>query len=149
MTVSRPLRTEFGARVRIRVAGAKELEERYAANLSAGGIFVRDDRPPAVGARVLVEFVLPDGSPLCRIEGKVARSKPADVPGEKTAGMGIEFIQLDEFARQLASYRAPPKENEDKKVIEELTGEAPSEDVVGIDLGTTNSCIALVQNGSP
>src|SRR5690349_9416808 len=98
MNVPRPGRTEFGARGRIRVAGKKELEGRYAQNLSAGGSFVRDVRPPAVGNRVLIEFVLPDGSALCRIEGKVVRAKPADIPGEKTAGMGVEFVQLDEFA---------------------------------------------------
>ncbi|MCC6808879.1 MAG: Hsp70 family protein [Deltaproteobacteria bacterium] len=149
MNVARPLRMEFGARVRIRVAGKKELEDRYAANLSAGGIFIRDDRPPAVGSKVLIEFVLPDGSALCRIEGKVVRAKPADVAGEKTAGMGVEFMQLDEFARQLAAYRTPPKEASETKVIEELTDAAQADEVVGIDLGTTNSCIALVHNGSP
>jgi molecular chaperone DnaK len=149
MNASRPVRGDFGARVRIRVAGAKELEDRYAANISAGGIFIRDDRPPAVGTKVLVEFVLPDGSPLCRIEGKVARARPADVAGEKTAGMGVEFIQLDEFARTLAAYRSPPKEAHTVNVIEELNDKAPTEEVLGIDLGTTNSCVALVVNGVP
>src|SRR5688572_1965881 len=105
MTIVRPLRTEFGAKVRLRVAGDSDLAERYAQNMSAGGMFVQDDAPPPIGSRVLLEFILPDNSVLCRVEGKVVRAKPATSPGDPTAGMGIEFVQLDERARQLAAYR--------------------------------------------
>src|SRR5262245_32441601 len=109
MTIVRPLRTEFGAKVRLRVAGESDLAERYAQNMSAGGMFVQDGTPPPVGARVFVEFILPDNSVLCRVEGRVVRAKPATEPGDPTAGMGIEFVQLDERARRLAEYRAPKR----------------------------------------
>jgi hypothetical protein len=75
----------FGARTSAHSTSAEqrpvdEIVERYALNLSQGGMFIREDAPPAVGQMVLVEFVLPDG---------------------------------------------------------------------GIDLGTVNSCIAIVEDGNP
>ncbi len=149
MTIVRHQRTEFGAKIRLRVAGESDLAERYAPNMGAGGMFVRDDRPPPVGTRILIEFILPDDSTLCRIEGKVVRAKPAVTPGEPTAGMGIEFVQLDERARLLADYRVPrPADIEPPRIDDELSA-VGGEDVLGIDLGTTNSCVAIVENGTP
>jgi molecular chaperone DnaK len=149
MTNHRPLRIEFGNKVRIRVAGESDLVERYAQNLGAGGMFIQYDQPPPVGTRLLIEFVLPDDSVLCRVEGKVVHSKHADNPGDVTAGIGLEFVQLDERARLLAAHKQAPTSAPPAPIsLEEILSET-GDSVLGIDLGTTNSCVAIVENGTP
>ncbi len=156
----RAQRQQFDSRVRFVVSDHQEIKERFAANLSEGGMFVRDDAPPAVGSLILIEFVLPDGGPLCRAAARVVHSRPATAPGDKTAGMGLQFVKLDqvaqEIARQLDRERAPTATSSDisEKRLLNLDGmERPiltaSGPVVGIDLGTVNSCVAVVEHGSP
>ncbi|MEO0459438.1 MAG: Hsp70 family protein [Myxococcota bacterium] len=149
-TTPRSARGQFDSRVRLIVEGVDELRERYAANLSSGGLFIRDEAPPPVGSRVLIEFVLPDGHGVCRVLGQVIHSKPGMTHDDPTAGMGLRFIQLDDAAKKLAHHfqktatntrRAPPP----PRPIT-VSGEGP---VVGIDLGTVNSCVAVVDSDEP
>jgi molecular chaperone DnaK len=155
----RSSRQEFAFRVRLAVAGKEAIAERFALNLSEGGLFIQDDRPPAVGSQVIIEFVLPDGRPLSRVAAQVAHSRPATFVGDKTAGMGLEFIELDTVARDIVGRlnRAKPaarRETEPDAGIFDLAGlEAPlitaTGPIVGIDLGTVNSCVAVAPQGAP
>ena len=149
---ARPTRQQFAARVRFNVAGESAMSERFAANLSQGGMFVRDDRPPAVGSTVLLEFLLPDGKTLCRVSARVVHARPAQLPGEATAGMGLQFLQYDAFAQGLLAKQAPAApEMIEPALVESLAPQALSGagPVVGIDLGTTNSCVAIADKGPP
>ncbi len=159
-TTPRGRRGQFSSQVRIAVQGKNEILERYALNLSQGGIFVREDAPPAINSMVLIEFVLPDGTPLARISARVAHSRPATTPGERNAGMGLQFVELDAVARELTELlkhktpAAPPRLPSTTSKIETVAPDATSAKtadgiVVGIDLGTVNSCIAIVENGVP
>ncbi|MBI3178677.1 MAG: Hsp70 family protein, partial [Deltaproteobacteria bacterium] len=156
----RPQRQQFDSRVRFVVSDRREIRERFAANLSEGGLFIRDDSPPSVGSLILIEFVLPGGGPLCRAAARVVHARPATAPGDKTAGMGLEFVKLDqvaqEIARTLDREQAPASAETDasEKRLLALDGMerpilAPTGPVVGIDLGTVNSCVAVVENGTP
>ena len=149
---ARPTRQQFASRVRFNVAGESAMVERFAVNLSQGGMFVRDDLPPAVGSTVLVEFVLPDGKPLCRVSARVVHARPAQVPGEATAGMGLQFLQYDAFAQGILAKQAPEApEMLEPGLVEALSAQPTSGDgpIVGIDLGTTNSCVAIADKGPP
>ncbi|MEK7705944.1 MAG: Hsp70 family protein, partial [Myxococcota bacterium] len=138
----------------------------FAENLSSGGLFVRHDKPPAVGSRVLIEFVLPDGQTLSRVAAEVVHARPAMTPGEQTAGMGLKFVEYDEQANALRAQLAgapglaplvargadePPLATQRERL--QVPGPAPllglTGPVVGIDLGTSNSSIAIVQDGRP
>ncbi len=159
----RAARQQFGSHVRIAVQGKNEILERYALNLSQGGMFVREDAPPAIGQLVLVEFILPDGTPLARISARVVHSRPATIPGERNAGMGLQFVELDATATQLTQLlkskqpapTAPPKmpgapsANRVESLAPESDPKRTDGIVVGIDLGTVNSCVAIVENGQP
>lgn len=159
----RAARQQFSSHVRIAVQGKNEIIERYALNLSQGGIFIREDAPPAIGQVVLIEFVLPDGTPLARISARVVHSRPATIPGERNAGMGLQFVELDATATQLTQLlkakqpptAAPPKipgQNPSARIDSLAPDTAPKRSdgiVVGIDLGTVNSCIAIVEDGRP
>jgi len=158
----RPARQDFQCRVRFAVAGKEAIAEKFALNLSEGGLFIQDDRPPAVGSLILLEFVLPNGQPLSRVAATVVHSRPATFKGDKTAGMGLEFVQLDsvaeEIVERLDQARPYAKKEEDQQTTEagvfDLDGLeapllAPSGAIVGIDLGTVNSCVAVAPNGVP
>lgn len=160
---NRPPRQEFASHVRLRVEGKEQAEERFAESLSSGGLFIRHDRPPAVGSVVQIELVLPDGTVLSRITTRVVHSRPADTTGAKTAGMGLLILELDDVAQgmvvRLREHAAQSlrevDENEPRQRM--LTLDASERvpffkvagPVVGIDLGTINSCIAIVQDGQP
>ena len=67
--------------------------QETSANLSRGGACVKTTEPLTPGRRLLVEFSLPDGSPMEAI-GRVAWSKRIVGPntGPEKCGIGIEFI---------------------------------------------------------
>ena len=155
----RPLREDSGIRVRVLVQGEDELAERYATNLSQGALFIQQENPPAVGSMITVEFVLPDGTLLSRNTAKIVHSKTGLIAGEKTAGMGLEFVHLDEFATDVVERfnanrsqssladAVPASSARDRIDVLRPMGHAPmisiSGPVVGMDLGTVNSCVAM------
>ncbi|MBN1961720.1 MAG: Hsp70 family protein [Deltaproteobacteria bacterium] len=160
-TKHRSARQEFQSRVRIAVAGADEIEEKYATNLSDGGLFVRHDSPPPLGSIVAIEFVLPDGSSLACMVGRVIHARPAFTPGEATAGMGLQFVEVDQSAAALIEKfrnkvpepvidKTPPTPQLETIARPEraplISLDGP---VVGIDIGTSNSCVAIMKNGRP
>ena len=121
----RQARQQFQSGVRISVADEDDIRERYAENLSSGGIFIRDPSPPPVGSLISLEFVLRDGSPLCRVVGRVAHSKHASVKSDETAGMGVEFVEYDEAAQAVlanigVNKPAPIKSDERKSEGDDL-----------------------------
>jgi molecular chaperone DnaK len=149
-------RSRFAEIVRIEIAGVSELMAKYADPLRARGMHVQRDVPPAVGEFVLVEFYDPAGRRLLAATSRVVHSRPASVPGERTAGMGLELLEFDEPGRRLIAQldqRAPAVPAEPP--LDVSTGDSLAHDtmdagpIVGIDLGTTNSCVAFVEKGEP
>jgi molecular chaperone DnaK len=159
----RPQRAQFTSKVRFVVSGKGDIEERFAENLSEGGLFIRHDTPPPKGSLVMIEFVLPDGRPLSRAAVRVIHSRPAIRPGDEHAGMGLEFVKLDKTTREIAARldsagsrrpQAVPREEVSQPRLTDLHGmEAPlitaSGPIIGIDLGTVNSCVAVVNDARP
>src|SRR5512133_3640599 len=94
-----------GAELRIRLAygSVDDFVERYCANVSRGGIFVRtrDPRPP--GSEVQLDVSLDSGQPVIRGRGIVRWTTPPSGPGEaaREAGMGIRFVELTAESRAL------------------------------------------------
>jgi molecular chaperone DnaK len=94
-----------GADLRIRLAygSVEDFVERYAANVSRGGIFVRtrDPRPP--GSEVMLDVALDSGLQVIRGRGVVRWTTPPSGPGEpqRDAGMGIRFTDLTPESRAL------------------------------------------------
>ncbi|OGQ80987.1 MAG: hypothetical protein A2289_19680 [Deltaproteobacteria bacterium RIFOXYA12_FULL_58_15] len=84
--------------VQFRLKDMDEFLRDHAANISAGGMFVRTTEPQSIGTMVYLQFRLRDGSKLIEGLGKVVHVNPADTP---VPGMGIEFVNLDEESRRL------------------------------------------------
>jgi molecular chaperone DnaK len=147
----------FAEVIPLSVQGTGELLGRYGAAFKTGATFVQRDVPPAVGTLVLLQFASSDGTPLMSVSARVIHSRPAAVPGESTAGMALELLDFDAAGKALladlrqhdpkAAEPAPAPESRVERLAGPVTGaEGP---VVGIDLGTTYSCIAAMQKGEP
>ncbi|HVO19150.1 MAG TPA: TIGR02266 family protein [Anaeromyxobacter sp.] len=226
-------RKPVGLLVKLSYGSVDEFVERYAVNMSRGGLFVRTRDPRPVGTPLALELRLVTGETVIRGEGEVrwvqtpdsaARALPPLAPG-----MGVHFTRLDASSQGVVERmialrerrglapgvaspapvaarpavtplptRAPsplppplpatadgppaapappraPRGGEPGAVaqadlsqphrIEQLSaGPArvaidlppepvpvtkPSRTIVGIDLGTTNSCAAVVKDGKP
>ncbi len=213
MDQKREPRTSIGLRVKLSYGSVDEFVERFATNISRGGIFIRARDPKPVGTQVDLELKLSSGETVVRARGVVrwvAREEPAAHP-PVAPGMGIQFLALDEPSRQViermvtrreqrglaptaapavdrpastpaptrvpppaeAVAPAPPAEQnapaqadfQAPRRVEQLErgpvaielglpatpGPAgkKSKAVIGIDLGTSNSCAAVVRNGRP
>lgn len=85
----------------------EKVEPEYAANISAGGLFLRTERKLSVGTLVSVALELPDGDRPAPFQGKVVHVvAPAQVrPGGSGPGAGIQIVASnDEGRRRLARY---------------------------------------------
>ncbi len=212
-------RMPVGLGVRLSYGTLDEFVDRFAVNISRGGVFIRTREPRPVGTRVSFELRLHTGEVVIRGEGVVRwiQAESASSRPPTTPGMGIQFTDLDEGSRALvermvmlkerrgmapgvatpapvaqraehtpAPTRAPTPEIPKPEAAgpaltpartpvqadltaphraEQLsTGPARadiglpsspepiakrSRAIVGIDLGTTNSCAAVVKGGRP
>ena len=82
-------------RIKFRSASLDQFIERYAVDVSRGGIFIRTREPLAVGTRLKLEFQLQDSAPLLAGEGTVVWIREHDQTRDNvTPGMGVRFDKL-------------------------------------------------------
>ncbi|MBI2895448.1 MAG: TIGR02266 family protein [Deltaproteobacteria bacterium] len=83
-------------RVRLKYPDVETFLERYATNISHGGIFIQTQRTKPAGTLIRFEFQLQDASPVIRGEGRVSWVVPYDpAHAERAYGMGVKFTKLD------------------------------------------------------
>jgi uncharacterized protein (TIGR02266 family) len=76
--------------------------ERYAVDVSQGGIFIRTKEPLAVGTQMKFAFQLRDASPLIAGEGTVVWTRENDPSRPAIApGMGIRFDRLGDGSQHI------------------------------------------------
>ena len=82
-------------RIKFRSASLDQFIERYAVDVSRGGIFIRTREPLPVDTRLRLEFQLQDSTPLLAGEGTVVWIREHDPTRENvTPGMGVRFDKL-------------------------------------------------------
>jgi uncharacterized protein (TIGR02266 family) len=82
-------------RIKFRSANLDEFIERYAVDISKGGIFIRTREPLSVNSRLKLDFQLLDAQPLLEGEGTVVWIRQPDpARPEVTPGMGVRFDKL-------------------------------------------------------
>jgi molecular chaperone DnaK len=223
----RDQRRAVGLAVRLSYGSVDEFVERFAVNISRGGLFIRTRDPKPVGSLLVFELRLLSGESVMKGEGVVRWLQPADPTAHppRPAGMGVQFLRLDDTSRALverivtlkerrgmapgvatpapvaprvessAPTRAPSPEipgppplpptpprltpapgavpppmpaqadlSAPRRIEQVSAGPAridlglparpgrvgkPSATIIGIDLGTTNSCAAVVKDGRP
>src|SRR3954465_14383250 len=86
---SKETRVPVNLRIKFRSETIEQFVERYAVDVSRGGIFIRTREPLAVGTQLKFDFQLQDTSPLMAGEGTVVWIREHDpTPPGGTRGMG-------------------------------------------------------------
>ena len=197
-------RTPVGLLLKLSYGSLDEFVEKFASNISRGGVFIRSREPRPVGTVLAFELRLQGGEAVVKGKGVVRWIQREDGSARPPAapGMGIQFVELDERSREIverivtlkeergvapgvaapapvaprpeqtpAPTRAPapamPAQadlSQPHRVEQVSAGPVridlgipaepqriakPSRTIVGIDLGTTNSCAAVVKDGRP
>jgi uncharacterized protein (TIGR02266 family) len=88
-------RVPVNLRIKFRSETIEQFVERYAVDVSRGGIFIRTREPLAVGTQLKFDFQLQDTTPLMAGEGTVVWIREHD-PNRAgvTPGMGVRFDKL-------------------------------------------------------
>ena len=104
-------------RVRLKYPDVETFSDRFAPNVTRGGIFLASRDPRPVGTVVRFEVSLVSGTPVLVGKGRVTWTKVYD-PAEpnKPYGMGVQFIELegpsravlDRLLRKREPSRPPP-----------------------------------------
>jgi molecular chaperone DnaK len=181
-------RVDAVLRIRLALGSIDDFIDRYATNVSSGGIFVRTRDPRPTGTEIGLEVSLDSGERVISGRGVVRWTTPPSAPGESShdPGMGIKFLELTPESRAIVDLVVAMQEGRASRSDEppvpaevslaDVLGdpEAPttapppppldaapaaagdparkraaraSGPVVGIDLGTTNSCVAFAKDG--
>jgi uncharacterized protein (TIGR02266 family) len=92
----------YNAKFAVRFGTVQDFVLEYAANISAGGIFVATQEPPPLKTVVRVEMELPGGGGPVPARGVVVhRVTPEDARNRGTlAGMGVQFVDADDKFRE-------------------------------------------------
>ena len=89
-------------KIKFKSATLEQFIERYAVDVSHGGIFIRTKEPLAVGTQMRFEFQLRDATPLITGEGTVVWTRENDPARPGVApGMGVRFDRLNEGSQQV------------------------------------------------
>jgi uncharacterized protein (TIGR02266 family) len=90
-------------RFSVTLQSARHRSQRESLNLSATGLFIQTDAPPAIDQIVQVILELPDGKPPAETQAIVVHRV---VPGDVAApGAGVQFIAADDdFRARIDAY---------------------------------------------
>ncbi len=92
-------------RIRLTCRSVSEFLDHHAADVSRGGIFVRNAQVLAVGCTVRLNLQLAGGSTLLAGEGTVFWTREADpTRAESEPGMGIRFTRLTAESQQMLTH---------------------------------------------
>jgi len=105
-------RMPVGLAIRLSYGTVDEFVDRFAVNISRGGVFIRTREPRPVGTKVAFELKLQTGESVIRGKGVVRwiQAEKASAHPPPAPGMGIQFTDLDEASRALVERMVTLKE---------------------------------------
>jgi molecular chaperone DnaK len=120
-------RAPTGLLLKLSYGSLDEFVERYASNVSRGGVFIRTREPKPVGTHLAFELRLAGGAPALKGEGIVRWIQP-DAPGAHpptAPGMGVQFTALDAPSREVVERIVALKEARDRAGTPPLVAPRP------------------------
>ncbi|MBM4778127.1 MAG: TIGR02266 family protein [Archangiaceae bacterium] len=93
-------RKAVGLLVKLSYTGVDEFAQRYATNLSDGGMFIRSRDPKPVGTELKFRVEIANGQRVMQGSAIVRWVRGADDPAG-APGMGVQFVALDESSKVL------------------------------------------------
>ena len=94
----------YNARFAVRFANVQDFVLEYAANISAGGVFVHTENPPPLKSVVQVEMELPGSGAAVPARGMVVHRVTKEEAAQRgtVPGVGVQFMDADdEFRRRI------------------------------------------------
>jgi uncharacterized protein (TIGR02266 family) len=89
-------------RIRLRYASFDALIDKFAPNVTRGGVFIASKTPLPIGSTFAFEIQLAGGEVALAGDGKVTWVKAFDPAAPtKPHGMGVQFLRLDNPSREL------------------------------------------------
>jgi len=89
-------------RIRLRFASFDALIDKFAPNVTRGGVFIASRTPMPIGSTFAFEIQLSGGEVALAGDGKVTWVKAFDPAAPtKPHGMGVQFLRLDNPSREL------------------------------------------------
>ena len=89
-------------RIRLRFASFDALIDKFAPNVTRGGVFLASRTPLPIGSTFAFEIQLAGGEVALAGDGKVTWVKAFDPTApQKPHGMGVQFLRLDNPSREL------------------------------------------------
>ena len=89
-------------RIRLRFASFDALIDKFAPNVTRGGVFLASRTPLPIGSTFAFEIQLAGGEVALAGDGKVTWVKAFDPAApQKPHGMGVQFLRLDNPSREL------------------------------------------------
>jgi uncharacterized protein (TIGR02266 family) len=89
-------------RIRLRYASFDALIDKFAPNVTRGGVFIASRTPLPIGSTFAFEVQLAGGEVALAGDGKVTWVKAFDPAApQKPHGMGVQFLRLDTPSREL------------------------------------------------
>ena len=89
-------------RIRLRFASFDALIDKFAPNITRGGVFIASRTPLPIGSTFAFEIQLAGGEVALAGDGKVTWVKAFDPAApQKPHGMGVQFLRLDNPSREL------------------------------------------------
>jgi molecular chaperone DnaK len=107
-------RTPVGLLLKLSYGTVDEFVERFASNISRGGVFIRTRDPKPVGTLLAFELRLSRGDVVVRGQGVVRWIQREDSAARPPAapGMGVQFLELDERSREIVERMVTLKERQ-------------------------------------
>ena len=96
--------------VRVEYTNVEDFLVDYTSNETIGGMFIKTERPMAVGTQFNLRIQLPGGRRPIEADAEVRWTLPTDVAAPMTPGMGVRFSTLSSIDKGivenlLASWR--------------------------------------------
>src|SRR3569623_611829 len=123
------VRTPVNLRIKFRSESLEQFIERYAVDVSRGGIFIRTREPLAVGTQLKLDFQYQNGGPLMAGDGTVVWIRDPDPSRPNIPpGMGVRFDRLSPESQAVLELLLADKVKREKRGlmpnISPITGSA-------------------------
>ena len=144
-------------RIKLKYPDVETFIQKYAVNISRGGIFIATRTPKPVGTSLKFEFLLAAGESglsIIRGEGQVLWTREFDPtqPG-KAHGMGVKFTRLDGESQAIVdralAFRAQQAEKANERAAEARAAEEPSGPVAAAAVSPTPTPAPAVADDPP
>ena len=113
-------RTPVTLKIKFKSETLAQFIERYAVDVSQGGIFIRTKEPLPAGTPMRFEFQLKDASPLIAGEGTVVWTRENDPTRPGVApGMGVRFDRLADGSQEILDKILAEKAKQNPRQIAE------------------------------